>query len=114
MEDSKHPVLVSLAQILTTAGTPHAIIGGIAVQVHQEEPRTTLDIDLAVASLDAIPRAQLEAAGFRLGGHFSHAENWLGAGGTPVQFTDDPALAGAVERAELTESERALPDSMPT
>lgn len=100
MEDTKRPVLVSLARILAEAGTPYAIIGGIAVQVHQEEPRTTLGIDLAISSFDAIPRDRLEAAGFRLGGRFSHAENWLGQGGTPVQFTDDPALAGAIQRAE--------------
>ena len=103
MEDSKRPALLTLARILTDAGTPYAIIGGIAVQVHQEEPRTTLDIDLAVPSFDTVPRAELEAAGFTLRGRFSHSENWLGAGGTPVQFTADPALAGAIERADEIE-----------
>lgn len=105
MDRTKRPDLVSLARILTAAGTPYAIIGGIAVQVHQEEPRTTLDIDLAVRSFDAIPRAALEAAGFTPRGRFSHPENWLGPGGTPVQFTDDPALAGAIERADEIELE---------
>ena len=98
MEATKRPALVALARVLAETGTPYAIIGGIAVQVHRAEPRTTLDIDLAVPRLEMIPRAQLQAAGFRPGGHFSHSENWLGPEGTPVQFTDDPALAPALER----------------
>ncbi len=103
MERTKRPALVSLARILAAAGTPYAIIGGIALQVHQAEPRTTLDIDLAVASFDAIPRAELRAAGFSPTGTFSHSENWEGPEGVPVQFTDDPALAGAIQRAEEIE-----------
>ncbi len=100
IERTKRPALVSLARVLAATGTPYAIIGGIAVQVHQAEPRTTLDIGVAVPSFDSIPRAQLEAAGFTPRGRFSHSENWLGPEGTPVQFTVDPALAGAIERAE--------------
>ena len=46
-----------------------------------------------------IPRAELQAAGFRPRGRFAHSDNWLGPEGVPVQFTDDPALAPAVERA---------------
>ena len=107
MERSKRPALLSLARILTAAGTPYAIIGGIALQVHQAEPRTTLDIGLAVRSSDSIARAELRAAGFTPTGRFSHSENWLGPEGTPVQFTDDPALAGAIERAEAIELEDA-------
>lgn len=102
MEATKRPALTALASVLADAGTPYAIIGGIALQVHRAEPRTTLDIDLAVPRLELIPRAQLRAAGFRPGvrrGHFSHSENWLGPEGVPVQFTDDPALAPALERA---------------
>ena len=45
------------------------------------------------------PRAQLEEAGFTWSGRFSHSENWVGPEGTPVQFTDDPALADAITRA---------------
>ena len=33
-------------------------------------------------------------------GRFPHSENWVRPEGTPVQFTDDPALAGAILRAE--------------
>ncbi len=105
MERTKRPALVSLARILAATGTPYTIIGGIALQVHQTEPRTTLDIDLAVPSFDSLPRAELRAAGFALTGRFSHSENWLGPEGTPVQFTDDPALAGAIERADQIELE---------
>ncbi len=50
-----------------------------------------------------IPRAQLESAGFTFAGLFAHSENWLGPGDTPVQITDDPALAEALNRAEEVE-----------
>ena len=105
MERSKRPSLVSLAKILAATETPYAIIGGVALQVHQSEPRTTLDIDLAVRSLDSIPRAKLEGAGFVPRGRFSHSENWLAPDGTPVQFTDDPALLEAIGRAAEIELE---------
>jgi hypothetical protein len=44
MERTKRPALLALARVLAGAGVPYAIIGGIALQVHQTEPRTTLDI----------------------------------------------------------------------
>jgi hypothetical protein len=100
MEHSKRPALLALAQVFAEANTPYAVIGGVALQAHQAEPRTTLDIDVAVAAYGQIPRAQLQAAGFTPTGRFSHSENWLGPEGIPVQFTDDPALAEAVTRAE--------------
>jgi hypothetical protein len=103
MERSKEPTLLQVGRILADAGVPYAIIGGVALQIHQPEPRTTLDIDLAVLSRAAIPRAQLEAAGFSRTGDFTNSENWLGPENTPVQFTDDPALSGAVGRAEEVE-----------
>lgn len=99
MESTKRLALVTLARVLTGTRTPYAIIGGIALQIHQAEPRTTLDIDLAIPSFDAIPREQLQEAGFTLSGRFAHSENWLGPDRVPVQFTDDPALAPALERA---------------
>src|ERR1041384_7094711 len=86
MENSKRPALLMLARVLAEAGTPYAIIGGVALQIHQAEPRTTLDIDLAVPSFEAIPRDALRAAGFSLGGRFAHSENWVGPGDVPVQF----------------------------
>jgi hypothetical protein len=105
MEHSKRPALLALAQVFAEANTPYAVIGGVALQVHQAEPRTTFDIDVAVAAYGQIPRAQLEAAGFTQTGRFSHSENWLGPDGTPVQFTDDPALVEAVTQAEEIELE---------
>ena len=97
MEQSKRPALLAIAQILADGAVPYAVIGGIALQVHQQEPRTTLDIDLAVLSRAAIPAARLEAAGFVRTGSHAHSENWRASDGTPVQFTDDPALAAAVQ-----------------
>jgi hypothetical protein len=105
MERTKRPALLALARIFAEAGVPYAIIGGIALQVHQAEPRTTLDIDVAVVAYAKLPRVQLEAAGFQCTGRFSHSENWTGPEGTPVQFTDDPALAEAITRAEEIELE---------
>lgn len=99
METTKRPALVALARVLAESSTPYAFIGGIALQIHRAEPRTTLDIDLAVADLGAIPRAALQAAGFRSTGRFAHSENWVGPEGVPVQFTDDSALLPALERA---------------
>jgi Nucleotidyl transferase AbiEii toxin, Type IV TA system len=105
MERTKRPALLALARVFAEAEVPYAIIGGIALQAHQAEPRTTLDIDVAVAAYSLLPRAQLEAAGFTCSGRFSHSENWIGPEGTPVQFTDDPALAEAITRAEEVELE---------
>ena len=105
MDTTKRPALLALARVLADTGTSYAIIGGVALQVHRAEPRTTVDIDLAVASLDAIPRAELEAAGFIFHGRFAHSENWFGPEAVPVQFTDDPALAPAIERAIEVELE---------
>ncbi|MSQ23156.1 MAG: hypothetical protein EXR58_01180 [Chloroflexi bacterium] len=98
MESTKRPALIALAKVLDESQTLYAIIGGVAVQVHRTEPRTTLDIEVAVERLDMVPRAKLQAAGFRLGGRFVHSENWLGPDSVPVQFTDDAALASALHR----------------
>lgn len=99
MDRSKEPVLLALCRVLMEEHVPYAIIGGLALQVHQEEPRTTLDIEVAVLDRVALPRAALTAAGFQFGGPCKHSENWTGIDGTPVQFTDDPALARAVTAA---------------
>jgi hypothetical protein len=99
MENTRRLALVTLARVLERSRTPYAIIGGVALQIHQAEPRTTLDIDLAVPAFDAIPRALLQEAGFSLTGQFAHPENWVGPENVPVQFTDDPALNPAVARA---------------
>ncbi len=100
MDQSKKPALLSLCRTLSAEGVSYAIIGGLALQVHQREPRTTLDIDVAVLSRADLPRPALMAAGFRFDGTFEHSENWASADGTPVQFTDDPAIAAAVIAAD--------------
>jgi hypothetical protein len=105
MERTKRPVLLALARVFAEAGLPYAIIGGIALQVHQAEPRTTLAIDVVVAAYSLLPRAQLKSAGFYCSGRFSHSENWIGPEGIPVQFTDDPELTAAISRAEEVELE---------
>lgn len=99
METTKKPTLLMLGHLLEESQIPWAIIGGIAVQVHHPDPRTTLDIHLAVLSCRTIPAEALSAAGFRSTGSFEHSENWISADGTPVQFTDDPRLASAVSSA---------------
>ena len=104
-ENSKRPALLLLGQVLADAGISYAIIGGVALQFHQAEPRTTLDVDLAVANRNEIPRQQLVVAGFRHTGSFAHSENWIGPDGTPVQFTADPALFEALTRAQSIEIE---------
>jgi hypothetical protein len=74
---------------------------GVAVQVHHPDPRTTLDIDVAVLRLADIPGDALCEAGFSPSGAFEHSENWVVAGNvTPVQFTDDPAFAPAIHSGE--------------
>lgn len=96
---SKDAAFRELFRILEASGLEYALIGGVAVQLWQSEPRTTLDIDVAVRSYESVPRAVLEASGFRLLARHSHSENWTGPGGTPVQFSDDPALAFLIETA---------------
>lgn len=99
MDTTKKPALLTIGRLLSESRIPYAIIGGIAVQIHHPEPRTTLDIDLAVLSCATIPSNALIAAGFRLTGSFEHSQNWIAADGTPVQFTDDPLLADAIASA---------------
>ena len=99
VDRSKEPDLSLLATVLHRERTPYAVIGGIALQVHQQEPRTTLDIDVAVVRLGELPRMALLEAGFRESGRYAHSQNWVGPEGTPIQFTEDPALASAVPRA---------------
>lgn len=100
MDQTKRPALLALCRVLADEHVPYAIIGGLALQVHQREPRTTLDIDLAVLRRETIPRDALRAAGFQFGAVFEHSENWVAADGTPVQFSDDRALAEAVRAAD--------------
>ena len=99
METSKEPDLALLARILSEQNVTYAVIGGVALQAHQHDPRSTLDIELGVLRREDIPREALAGAGFRETGKHAHSENWTAPGGTPVQFTDDPALSDALGRA---------------
>jgi hypothetical protein len=100
MERSKTRTVAELARILAEARVPYAVIGGVAVQLWSADPRTTLDLDVAVLSYDDLPRDALTQAGFAFGRRFEHSENWTGPDGAPVQFRDDPAFAQAVRLAE--------------
>lgn len=103
MDGSKRPTLALLARVLADENVAYAVIDGVALQVHRHEPRTTLDIDLALVDRSTWPVGALETAGFRRTGHFEHSENWLSADGIPVQITDDPMLAACVARALVIE-----------
>jgi predicted nucleotidyltransferase len=103
MHGSKRQTLAQLARILADAGTSYALIGGVALQLHRREPRTTLDIDLVLHARSDWPTRDFEEGGFRRTGDFEHSENWESADGTPVQITDDPLLAAGIERAEIVE-----------
>lgn len=102
MDSSKKPDLLALASILGSNGTAYAVIGGVALQIHQREPRTTLDIDLAVHDVKDLPDRALLDAGFMKTGEFAHSLNWTGPGGTPIQFSDDPAFRQAIDRSGVS------------
>jgi hypothetical protein len=108
--DTKEAPLRRVIEVLRAAGTPYALIGGIAVQMHSREPRTTLDIDLAVPRFDAIPATALLQAGFEHEGRHEHSDNWLAPGPRPrsertaVQFSaEDVGIDDAVARAREVE-----------
>jgi len=100
VEGSKEVALRALVSALGEAGVPYAVIGGIALQVHRSEPRTTLDIDIAVLDRGALPIEALERAGFVRESTWAHSTNWRAADGTPVQITDDSRLRDAIARAQ--------------
>jgi hypothetical protein len=106
--DSKEASLRLVAQLLEREQVPYALIGGVAVQLHTEEPRSTLDIDLAVPTYAHVPRAALLAAGFDHTGRHEHSDNWRAPGPAPlkqrtaVQFSaEDEGIADAVEHARI-------------
>jgi hypothetical protein len=104
--DSKEKPLRQVISVLEASGTPYALIGGIAVQLHSQEPRTTLDIDLAVRTFAEIPRDALTEAGFVHEGRHEHSDNWRAPGSGPrsqrtaIQFSaEDVGIEAAVARA---------------
>ena len=54
MERTKRPALLALARIFAEVNVPYAIIGGVALQIHQTEPRLRNDIGLSPVSLAAL------------------------------------------------------------
>ncbi len=101
----KESAILDVARIFSKAGIPYAIMGGVAVQVHTEEPRTTLDLDIALRSKADVPDAALRAAGFKHEGTFEFSDNWRAPGPLPrkqrtaVQFSADALTADAVQHA---------------
>ena len=119
--DTKERPLRLVAELLNRAGVSYALIGGVAVQIRTTEPRTTLDIDVAVPRFDDIPRAALLAAGFDHTGRHEHIDNWrapaAGPGSlrTAVQFSaEEVGIADAVANAELTDLADGLRMSVAT
>lgn len=106
--DSKEQPLRLIAEILERERVPYALIGGVAVQVHTEEPRSTLDIDLAIPRYADVPRAALLDAGFEHTGRHDHSDNWRAPGPGPlklrtaIQFSaEDLGIAEAVAHADV-------------
>lgn len=105
--DSKERPLRLLAEVLDRERVPYALIGGLAVQIRTVEPRTTLDIDVAVPRFSDVPAEALVAAGFKHTGRHGHSDNWRAPGEGPaiamtaVQFSaEDVGIADAIARAE--------------
>ena len=103
MVTTKERAFRELFRVLESTAVRYALIGGVAVQLWRSEPRTTLDIDVAMLSYEELPREALAQAGFRFLARHAHSENWLGPDDIPVQFTDDPGLAPFVDRATVLE-----------
>lgn len=82
--DAKEKPLSLLADLLERARVPYALIGGVAVQLHSEEPRSTLGIHLAVPTLADVPHEVLIAAEFEHAGRHAHGDNWRAPGTGPV------------------------------
>ncbi len=114
--DSKEGPLGLVAQLLQREGVAYALIGGVAIQLHLEEPRTTLGIDLAVPTYSNVPAEALVRAGFEHTGRHDHSDNWRAPGTgtlkqrTAVQFSsaEDVGFVDAIANANVVELERWL------
>jgi hypothetical protein len=109
--DTKEQPLRAVVSVLEASGTSYAVIGGVAMQLYSREPRTTLDIDLAVVRYDKIPRAALTKAGFVHEGRHPHSDNWRAPGSGPrlqrtaIQFSsEDVGIDSAVARARTVDA----------
>jgi hypothetical protein len=113
--DSKEKPLRLIAEIMERERVPYALIGGVAVQVHTAEPRSTLDVGLAVPRYADVPRAALLGAGFEHTGRHDHSDNWRAPGPGPlklrtaIQFSaEDLGIADAVAHADILDLEGGL------
>ena len=109
--DTKEQPLRAVIAVLEASGTPYAVIGGVAVQLYSKEPRTTLDVDLAVRRFDEIPHAALVDAGFSHEGRHPHSDNWRSPGSAPrpqrtaIQFSaEDVGIDAAVTGARSVDA----------
>jgi len=106
--DDKKPTLATLVRVLAEHQTPYALIGGVAMQLYTEEPRTTKDIDIALSSFDDLPRPALKAAGFAFEARYEWSENWRAPAPDErprkrriaVQFSVSGDMPAVVEHAE--------------
>ncbi len=108
--DTKEQPLRAVVSVLETAGTAYAVIGGVAIQLYSQEPRTTLDVDLAVRRFADIPRDALMKAGFTHEGRHPHSD-WRAPGSAPrqqrtaIQFSaEDVGIDDAVARARSVDA----------
>ena len=113
--DSKEKPLRLIAEILEREHVPYALIGGVAVQLQTEEPRSTLDIDLAVTRYSDVPRPALLGAGFEHTGRHDHSDKWRAPGPGPlklrtaIQFSaEDVGIADAVAHASIVDLDGSL------
>jgi hypothetical protein len=96
--------------LLDDSGTSYAVIGGIAMQLYSQEPRTTLDIDVGVARYDAIPRDALTKAGFTHEGRYPPSDDWRAPGSEPRAqrtavklLSEEVGIEAAVTRARAVD-----------
>jgi predicted nucleotidyltransferase len=101
-EPDKLGALIDTARALESAGVRYALIGGLAVGIHANLPRATVDVDVA-AHLEkgrASAVEALERAGLKKTGEFEHSVNFRHVSGEPVQLAFDVAFDAMIERAE--------------
>lgn len=104
-QQDKESAILEIARVFAETGISYAIMGGVAVQIHTKEPRTTLDLDIALKSKGDVPTEALLAASFKHEGSFEFSDNWRAPGSGPrkqrtvVQFSADALTAEAVDHA---------------
>jgi hypothetical protein len=101
-EPDKLGVLLDTARALEAAGVRYALIGGLAVGIHTNLPRATIDVNIAAhfgTGRESAVRA-LEQAGLKKTGEFEHSVNFRHSSGEPVQLAFDVAFDAMIERAE--------------